>query len=42
MEDYKNCIIGKVIINVINNNDLKKVEEYLKSINIENYKVLGE
>ena len=41
MEDYKNCIIGKVIINVINNNDLKKVEEYLKSINIENYKVLG-
>ncbi|WP_300752602.1 ATP-binding cassette domain-containing protein [uncultured Brachyspira sp.] len=42
MEDYKNCIIGKVIINVINSNDLKKVEEYLKSINIENYKVLGE
>ncbi|PCG18821.1 ATP-binding cassette domain-containing protein [Brachyspira sp. G79] len=42
MEDYKNCIIGKVTINIINSNDLKKVEEYLKSINIENYKVLGE
>lgn len=42
MEDYKNCIIGKVLINIINDNDVKKVEEYLKSINIENYKILGE
>lgn len=42
MEDYKNCIIGKVLININNKNDVKKVEEYLKSINIESYKILGE
>ena len=41
MEDYKNCIMSKVIINISNNN-IKKLEEYIKSIGIKHYKILGE
>ncbi|WP_028331121.1 methionine ABC transporter ATP-binding protein [Brachyspira alvinipulli] len=41
MEDYKNCIISKVIINISNHN-IKKLEEYIKSIGIKHYKILGE
>ena len=41
MEDYKNCIMNKVIVNISNHN-IKKLEEYIKSIGIKHYKILGE
>ena len=41
MEDYKNCIMSKVIVNISNNN-VKRLEEYIKSIGIKHYKILGE